>query len=373
MVSSIERHFASLPDPREASGQRHSLTDILTLAICGVICSADSWVEIEQFGHAKENWFRTFLELPYGIPSHDTFGRVFAALDPDAFERCFASWMAGLAEHSQGRLVAIDGKIMRRSFAHAWNREALDMVSAFTAANRMVFGQLAVESKSNEITAIPRLLELLDLRGATVTIDAIGCQKAIAAQIIERRGDYVLAVKENQPQLHQQVQALLDEAWLEDFAGMAHDRCEDTDAGHGRIETRRVVCTPEVQWLRCRDEWPGLRSVAVVESTRIVGAATSTERRYFISSLDGTNAATLARAIRGHWAIENQLHWSLDVSFREDDSRVRTGHAAENFSRLRRIALNLLRRDKRCKIGIKGKRLRAGWDHNYLLQLLSDT
>lgn len=371
MVSSIERHFASLPDPREASGQRHSLMDILTVAICGVLCSSDSWAEIEEFGLAHEPWLRTFLDLTYGIPSHDTFGRVFAALDPEAFERCFMSWMGTLAERSQGRLVAIDGKALRGSFEHAWKREAVHLVSAFAVANRTVFGQIAVDSKSNEITAIPKLLALLDLRGAIVSIDAMGCQKNIAAQIVQHGGDYVLAVKENQPQLHQQTKALLDEAWLEKFNGMAHDRCEDTDAGHGRIETRRVACTSEVNWLKCRAEWPGLRSIAVVESTRIVGTQTTTERRYFISSLDGLNAAMLARAIRGHWAIENQLHWSLDVSFREDHSRVRVRHAAQNFSRLRRLALNLLRRDKRCKLGIKGKRLRAGWDHNYLLGLLS--
>jgi predicted transposase YbfD/YdcC len=346
------------------------LTDVLTLAICGVICGADSWTEVAQFGRAKEAWFKTFLSLPHGIPSHDTFGRVFAALDPAGFERCFQDWMQALVQKSHGRLIAVDGKTLRRSFEHAWQRTAIHMVSAFSSANSLTFGQLTTEAKSNEITAIPRLLKLLDLKGAIITIDAMGCQKEIARQIVEQGGDYVLAVKENQPTLHQKVKALMDEAWLEGFAGMRHDGFKQTEGDHGRIETRQVWCTPEVHWIKESQEWPGLRSLVAIESTRTVGVQTTIERRYYISSLEGTDARAMAAIVRGHWSIENQLHWSLDMAFREDESRIRRGHAAENFSRLRRIALNLLKREKTNKVGIKAKRLRAGWDHDYLLRVL---
>lgn len=364
-------HFRDLPDPRGANAL-HSLTDMIVLAVCAVICGADGWVQVEQFSQAKRKFFATFLELPHGIPSHDTFGRVFARLEPEAFERCFTAWTAALARVGGERLVSIDGKAIRRSFLHAWDKSGMaHLVSAFASANRLVFGQLAVADKSNEIKAIPKLLALLDLRGATVTIDALGCQKNIAEQIVQGGGDYVLAVKDNQPQLHQKVRGLLDEAILDDFHGMAHDYHEETDAGHGRIETRRVWCTREVQWLgELRREWPGLGLLMVVEARREVRGQVSTERRYYIGSRAAATAAQSADAIRGHWGIENRLHWSLDVSFAEDDSRIRTGHGAENFSRLRRIALNRLQQDTTKKVGIKTKRLVAGWDHDYLLNLL---
>lgn len=370
MAGSIESHFSELPDPRVPRGQRHSLSALLTIAICAVICGADSWTEVEQFGRAKKRWFQTFLDLPHGIASHDTFGRVFAALNPEAFDRCFRSWTKALAAHTGGKLIAIDGKTLRRSFAHAWDKSAIHMVSAYACTNNLVFGQLATEAKSNEITAIPKLLELLDLTGSVVTIDAMGCQKEIARTIIQGGGDYLLALKDNQPTLHRKVRGLLDEAILEGFVGMTHDRFEETDAGHGRIETRRVWCTPEVHWIKQHKDWPGLRSVVVIESIRRVGTEESSERRYYISSLDGSDAARVAALVRGHWGIENRLHWTLDMAFREDDCRVRTGHAAENFSRLRRIALNLLKCEKTLRVGLKAKRLRAGWDHDYLLAVL---
>jgi len=370
MVHSISAHFAALPDPRGCQGRRHRLDDMLTIAICGVICGADSWTEVQQFGEAKQAWFSTFLKLPYGIPSHDTFGRLFALLDSDAFERCFIEWMRALAEQNGGRVIAVDGKTLRRSFEHAWDRTAVHMVSAFACANSLIFGQIATDAKSNEITAIPKLLELLDIKGAIVTIDAMGCQKAIAKQVVEADADYVLAVKENQPTLHRKVKALMDEAMLENFADMAHDRFEEIDGDHGRIEKRRLWCTSEVHWVAETKDWTGLRSFAVVESTRMIGTKTTTERRYYISSLSGTDAAEMARAVRGHWRIENQLHWSLDMAFREDECRIRRGRGAENFSRLRRIALNLLKKEKTLRIGIKAKRLRAGWDHDYLLRVI---
>jgi predicted transposase YbfD/YdcC len=374
------RFFRDMPDPR-AHNVVHKLHDILVIAICAVICGADGWAEVEVFGNSKLAWFRTFLDLPGGVPSHDTFGRVFARLDPDAFERRFANWVAALSAGGGGgggggKLVAIDGKAIRRSFEHAWDASGMaHLVSAFVDANRMVFAQVAVADKSNELDAIPRLLSLLDLAGATVTLDALGCQRAVAAQVVDCGGNYVLAVKDNQPTLHAKVRALLDEAILDDFAGMAHDACDDTCGGHGRVETRRAWVTPEVHWLGrdLLDAWPGLSCVAAVECTREVagGGTTSTERRYFIASLKSPTARAVADAVRGHWAVENKLHWQLDVSFREDERRIRAGHGAENYSRLCRLALNLLKRDTSVKIGVHGKRLKAGWDEHYLLRLLT--
>jgi len=347
---------------------------MIVIAVTAVICAADSWSDVRDFGRAKLKWFKTFLELPHGIPSQDTFERVFARLDPEAFERCFLEWTRALSASSGGQLVAIDGKRLRRSFAHAWEQStATHLVSAFVVANATVFAQLAVDSKENEIVAIPKLLQLLDLQGATVTIDAIGCQTAIAQQIVAQGGDYILCAKDNQPGLAHALQVDLDDLVREKFQGVPHDYCETVDGDHGRIETRRVWTTSRIDWLgEERDRWAGLRSVAVVESRRKRTPQGETrERRYYISTLDGQDASRVATAIRGHWRIENQLHYVLDVSFAEDQSRVRKGHAAENLSRIRRIALNLLRRDTSRKRGIKGKRLNAAWDHDYLLKLLT--
>ena len=371
------RFFSDLPDPR-APNVVHKLHDVLVVALCAVICGADGWAEVEVFGRSKLGWFKTFLDLPGGIPSHDTFGRVFARLDPDAFERCFTAWVSSVAQVSGGRLISIDGKSIRRSFEHAWDKSGMaHLVSAFVDANRRVFAQAAVSDKSNELEAIPRLLALLDLSGATVTIDAAGCQREVARRVVEGGGDYVLAVKANQPALHAKVKTLLDEAILGGFAGMGHGYAEQVDGDHGRVETRRTWVTDEVRWLggELPGRWPGLASVAAVEAVRLdLGDLTgkvATERRYFISSLGGTDAARFAAAVRGHWSIENKLHWQLDVSFREDERRIRKGHGAENYSRLCRLALNLLKQDRTVKIGIHGKRLKAGWDEHYLLRLLT--
>jgi predicted transposase YbfD/YdcC len=371
----ILRFFRELIDPR-AHNVIHKLHDILVIAICAVICGADGWAEVALFGQSKFNWFSSFLDLPGGIPSHDTFGRVFGRLNPDAFERCFMSWTSSLPGVSGHRLIAIDGKSIRRSFEHAWDSSGMThLVSAFMDANTIVFGQVAVSDKSNEIEAIPRLLALLDLSDATVTIDAIGCQTEIARQIVEAEGDYVLAVKKNQPALHRKVKQLLDEAILEKFEGVRHDFFEQTDGDHGRIEHRRVWITDEVRWLgeELRSDWLGLSSIACVESNRQDSSTgkTSLERRYYISSRKTLDAQAMATAVRNHWTIENKLHWQLDVSFNEDQQRIRKDHGAENHSRLCRLALNLLKRDKSVKIGIHGKRLKAGWDEPYLLRLLT--
>ncbi|QOV89417.1 ISAs1 family transposase [Humisphaera borealis] len=372
-TSGTLRAFSNLPDPRGCN-VIHKLHDILVISVCAVICGADGWVDVELYGKSKLSWLRTFLDLPHGIPSHDTFGRVFAKLHPDAFEQCFNAWVGAIAQSAGGRLIAIDGKAIRRSFEHAWARNNMThMVSAFVDAHRMVFGQVAVDDKSNEIEAIPRLLGLLDIQDATVTIDAAGCQTQIARQIVDAGGNYVLSVKENQPTLHAKVRKLLDEAILGGMKDVSHGVHEEFDADHGRLDTRKVWVMDEVHWLGdlCQ-QWPGLAGVIAVERKReVLAGKSSVERHYFISSVAGTDARAMAAAIRGHWAIENKLHWQLDVSSREDERRIRKGYGAENYSRLCRLTLNLLKRDRSIKNGIHGKRLKAGWDEHYLLRLLT--
>jgi predicted transposase YbfD/YdcC len=376
------RFFRTIPDPRAANA-RHPMSDILSIAILAVLCGSESWAAVEAWGLGNLNWLATFLELPHGIASHDTFDRVFAMLDPLGFEKCFNEWVAALTQEGRGLFIAVDGKTLRHSWKQAWSKTPVHLVSAFVSQNKLVLGQIATESKSNEITAIPKLLAMLNLAGATVTIDAMGCQREIAAQIIERKGHYILAVKDNQPRLHEKVNGLLDEAILDGFKGIRHAYDEQTDDGHGRIETRRVWVTDEVHWLGedMLQQWPGLASVAAVESTRqnlgdVTGKVTR-ERRYFISSHAGIDAKRMARGIRLHWGVENGLHWCLDVAMREDECRLRIDHGAENFSRLRRIALNKLKRwqlrkpnGKALKIGIRIKQQSCGWSHKFLLEAL---
>jgi predicted transposase YbfD/YdcC len=371
--------FADLPDPRRHN-VRHLFSDILTIAILAVMSRADDWSEIVLYARSRETWLATFLSLPNGIPCEDTFRRVFARINPDAFEQCFIRWTTALAEAAgeapEGRLIPIDGKTLCHSFLHAWNKQGLHLVSAWCQHNQIVLGQLAVEAKSNEITAIPKLLAMLNIRKAVVTIDAMGCQREIAGQIKSQGGDYVLAVKDNQPTLHEKVRKLLDEAVLDGFAGMSHGYDEQSNQGHGRIETRKVWVTDEVKWLgpELLALWPGLSSVARVESTRQdlgdMSGKISVERRYYIASLKGTDAGKMAGAIRGHWSVENKLHWRLDMAFREDDSRLRKDHSAENFSRLRRIAMNQLRKRPDKKISLKGQRFLCSLDPDYLLKRL---
>ena len=383
------RFFRDLPDPRRGCNAIHKLHDIVVIAVLAVICGADGWAQVALFGRSKAKWLGTFLDLPGGIPSHDTFGLVFARLDPDAFERCFVAWVSALAEATGGRLIAVDGKAIRRSFERAWDKSGMaHLVSAFVRGNQMVFGQLAVDGKSNEITAIPRLLALLDLHGAVVTVDAAGCQKAVAAAAVAGGADYVLALKGNQPTLHRRALALMTEAALDHARGGAATAGgadgsvrrgvtgRVVEAGHGRREARRVLVTNDLAGLgKAAAGWAGPGSVVMVESERQDLGDTSgkvtTERRLYLSSLKSLDAGRMADLVRGHWSVENNLHWQLDVSFDEDQRRIRTGHGAENYSRLCRIALNLLKRDTSVKAGIKSKRLTAGWDHDYLLRLIS--
>jgi predicted transposase YbfD/YdcC len=365
------RAFAGLKDPRVNRTKKHSLTNLLTLAICAVICGADGWVQVEEFGDCKKEWFQTFLDLPNGIPSHDTFGRVFAALDPSAFEECFRKWIAGLVQSTAGRLIAIDGKTIRRSLDAAGGKAAIHMIHAWSEANHMVLGQLATDAKSNEITAIPELLKLLDVQGAVVTIDAAGCQKKIAQRIVEQGGDYLLQLKGNQGSLHRETQELFDQCLTDDCHGISYSTATTVEKGHGRIEQRRIWATSEVRWFAERGKWKNLRSLIRVQAQRTIGGKTSIEYRYYISSLPAGNASRLLGYIRGHWGVENGLHWCLDINFREDDCRIRQGHAAENFARLSRIALNLLKAQTRHKVGIKTKRLCCGWSHDYLFRVLT--
>lgn len=369
-VASITEHFESLPDPRVERTKQHLLQDILTIAICGVICGADSWVEMEQFGEAKQRWFRTFLGLPNGIPSHDTFGRVFAALDPEVFAQCFSSWIAAVSKVTKGSVVAIDGKTLRRSFDAGSQKAAIHMVSAWADRNQIVLGQVKTDQKSNEITAIPKLLRMLALKGCIVTIDAMGCQKKIAAQIVDCGADYVLSLKGNQGTMEAEVKEFFDWAMASKFKEVEHDFLETIEKDHGRLDIRRYWCTSEVGWFEDRDEWSGLLSFGRVESERHIGEEVTRESRFYISSLSGKDAKTFAHAVRSHWGIENKLHWVLDVAFREDDSRIRKDHSAANFSTLRHIALNLLKQEKTAKVGIKIKRNKSGWDENYLLKVL---
>lgn len=372
-LEAIEEHFSKVTDPRIDRRKEHKLIDMIVIAICAVICGAEGWTDIENFGNSKLPWLKTFLELPNGIPSHDTFGRVFSMVDAQQFQLAFYEWVMAVNEIMHGQIINIDGKRLAGSEDKFLGKRAIYMVSAWAEENEIVLGQRKVDEKSNEITAIPELLKLLAISGCIVTIDAIGTQTQIAKTIVEAQADYVLSVKENQGHLFEDISVLFAVDQAHDFKYANLERHQEIHKGHGRIETRECWCTSDPDYLnliRDRENWVGLRSIAMVVSTRMVGDKQTKKTRYYISSLP-SDPERLLHVVRRHWAIENELHWVLDVAMNEDHSRVRKDQAPENLAVLRHIALNLLKQEKTAKGGIHAKQLQAAWKEDYLLKVLS--
>lgn len=364
----IDRYFEAVQDPRHHN-RLHRLMDIILIAICAVVSGADTYEQIGNFAKKRKSWLSKFLELPRGIPSHDTIGRVFERIDPQEFQSSFKLWIASVTEETGGQVIAIDGKTLRRSHDQSKDKKAIHMISAWASANQVVLGQLKTDEKSNETTAIPYLLKLLDISGCIVTIDAGGAQKKIAGTILDRGGDYVLALKENQKNLYKDAKLFFDK--MDDFdpEEFSFDCHETVDSGHGRMETRTYYITSDIDWLADKDKWPGLKSLGMVDSTRKIKGKISRQRRYYVSSLE-CGAKKFGQAVRSHWGIENSVHWVLDIAFREDESRIRTGHAPENLAALRHIALNLLKKNQSFKGSIKTKRLNAAMDVQYLEEVM---
>ncbi len=364
-IPSILHHFSSINDPRIERQKKHLLPNIFFITLCAVICGADDWATVEEFGQSNEEWLTELLDLKNGIPSHDTFGRVFSLIDTHLFSECFSHWVSDLAQLSEGEVIAIDGKCLRGSIDRASNKAAIYMVSAWAQKNQLILGQQKVDDKSNEITAIPQLLLQLDIAGAVVTIDAMGCQTKIAKQIIDQKADYVLSLKGNQGELHDDVVTYFESDLSPEVGN------ENYDGGHGRIETRTIRATADIQWLQDRHpKWTGLKSIIAVSAKRELRNKVEEETRYFISSLDATDPQKLGHIVRAHWSIENNLHWVLDQAFNEDSHRARMGYSAANMAIIRHITLNLLKAEKSVKRGIKIKRLKAGWNKSYLLKIL---
>jgi predicted transposase YbfD/YdcC len=370
--TSLMAHLSEIDDPRIDRTKQHKLLDILVIAICAVICGADDWVEIEMFGLAKEAWLRTILELPNGIPSHDTFGRVFGRIDPEQFRNSFMGWVETVQEVMKGQVIAIDGKEIRGSKDGKLGKGAIDMVSAWATANRIVLGQQKVDEKSNEITAIPKLLQMLELEGCIVTIDAMGCQTEIVERIVEKNAGYVLALKENQGRLFEDVELAFKDALENGWQDIQHDYYRTEDDAHGRHEIRQcwtISGQEYIRHLRGAANWKNLNTIVMIVSERQEGDTKTIKTRYFISSLEN-DAKKILWAKRAHWGIENSLHWCLDIAFREDDCRVRKGNGAANLAVLRHMAMNLLKQEKTARVGIKAKRHKAAWDDSYLLKVL---
>ena len=375
LCSSLIAHFERLEDPRVVGRTTHRLLDIIVITVCAVVSGAESWSDVALYAKQKEAFLRRFLSLPHGTPSHDTFRRVFTLIRPEQIQCCFVEWARSLMTGEDREVIAIDGKTIRRSFDRKKGQHPLHMVSAWATDAGLVLGQEACDEKSNEITAIPKLLDLLDLEGKIVTTDAIGCQKTIAQKVRAGGGDYVFGLKGNQQNMHDGAQAIFTEARRRRWRGYEYDRCETTEKGHGRKERRKYWTIrkrpvyDDICWIWGKEPWPDLNIVGVVESERTERGRTSKEVRYYLSSM-ANDAKAFARAVRGHWSVENNLHWVLDVVFREDDDRNRSGFAQNNLAAIRRLALNLLKQETKHKGSLKGKRKRAGWNDDYLLTVL---
>lgn len=369
MCSSLLDYLNEVTDPRIERAKKHKLIDVLTIAVCAVISGAEGWEHIEMFGKIKKDWLQLFLELPNGIPSHDTFARVFSAIDSKQFQDSFVNWINGIQLQKDGKVIAIDGKTLRRSFDNANGKAPLHMVSAWASEAGIALGQVKTSEKSNEIKAIPKLLQMLDVAGAIVTIDAMGCQKSIAKEIRAKQADYIFALKKNHPDLMNETKALFKVAKSKDFEQMAYDTCETVDQDHGRLETRRCHCISASEWFPDMHEWKDLRTLVMIESTREVGDSVQRQTRYYITSL-AQDAKSILGAVRSHWGIENSLHWVLDMTFREDESRVRKDHAPENLAIIRRVVLNLIKLKKDKKMSFKKARLGATWDIDFAFKMI---
>ena len=369
--TTISRAFGEITDPRINRRLRHPLVNILTISICAIICGCDDFHSIEEYGKSKISWFESFLDLENGIPSHDTFNDVMNRLKPNEFSHAFTRWVSQLGD-LRDDIVSIDGKTMRRTLDKASGASAIHLVSAWSAKNNLCFGQIKVNEKSNEITAIPLLIDLLDIKGATITMDAMGCQYAIADKIVDLQADYVLALKGNQGEFHNDIKLFLETNLIDEFKNTPHTVSHSVTSDHGRIEQRNVWLTSDVQWLIERHpKWKSIKSIAIVDSIRDLKGKVSREQRLYITSHGTKSADFIANSIRSHWLVENKLHWQLDVSFNEDQNRLRSGYAAENFSIMNKIALNLLKNEKSVKVGVKTKRLKAGWDEAYMMKVLT--
>jgi len=380
-------HFTKLTDPRIDRTKDHKLIDIIAIAICGMLCGADNWVAMEQYGNAKEEWLKEFLELPNGIPSHDTIARVFARIDPAEFEQCFRDWVKAIGQLLPGEIISIDGKTVKHSGSKSKGKKAIHIVNAWANEQRLVLGQVKVDDKSNEITAIPELIKVLELSGCLVTIDAMGTQTKIAQLIQDKGADYCLALKGNHHYLHQRVVELFEQAeeidasrasdnafsigesTYVDWSSVEHDFHRTINKGHGRTEIRRHWTMPVTELFFDQEKWVGLQSVGLVESVRKIGSETTTSKRYYLNSFS-SDAQMLAHAVRSHWGVENSLHWVLDVGFGEDNCPIHSENAPENLAQLRKMSLNLLSQEKTLKVGVANKRLKAAWDNDYLALVL---
>ena len=366
MNSSLIVHFSVLPDPRRDINKKHLLIDIVVIALAAAISGAEGWNEVEEFGRLREKWLRSFLALPYGVPSHDTFRDVFMRLDPREFGKCFLAFVDDLSAEQKEKTIAIDGKSLRRSFDKAAGKSVLHLVNAWSSELGISLGQVAVAEKSNEITAVPKILDVLDLKSATVTLDAMGCQTEVAAKVCDRGGDYVLAVKENQKGLFDEIDDFFRLSEAEHFADVTYESFECVEKDHGRIETRKYYLAHDLDVISNRMAWKNLRGLGMVISTRQVNGTNSYARRYFITSHGEGKIKRFAKSVRAHWAVENNLHWCLDVVFHEDACRKRKDNSAENFASIRKLALTLLKKETSRKLSVRGKRHLATMSQDYL-------